>query len=223
MKILALSDIHGNTRTLSKILNKVKGHDIDLVLVAGDLTDFGSYNEAKSIIELISSSFSKVYFVPGNCDMIHDYKEDINKLNLHGNYLVYKEIAIIGLGGSSPTPFNTPLEFSEEEIEEILNSTYERLKNNYEKYEKLILLSHTPPINTKVDFVSSRKVHAGSLSVRKFVEKFSPHLVISGHVHEARNIDQINQTLLVNAGPASQGNYAIIDINESILIKLENV
>jgi len=220
MRILAIADIHGNIATLSKIVNKVRNNNIDLILVAGDLTNFGHYNEAKSVISILSE-FKKTYFVPGNCDIISDYKQDINELNLHGRYVIVEKFAIIGLGGSSYTPFNTPLEFSDEEIEKILTSSYEKLRKNNEKYEKLILLSHTPPKNTKVD--KAGNTHAGSLSVRKFVEIYSPDLVISGHIHESRNIDKINRTLLVNVGPATRGYFAIIDINNDILIKLENV
>jgi Predicted phosphohydrolases len=54
MRILAIADIHGNIATLSKIVNKVRNNNIDLILVAGDLTNFGHYNEAKSVISILS-------------------------------------------------------------------------------------------------------------------------------------------------------------------------
>jgi Icc-related predicted phosphoesterase len=91
-----------------------------------------------------------------------------------------------------------------------------------EKFEKLILMSHVPPYNTLLD-TTKTGIHVGSRSVRQFIEEHNVDLVISGHVHEARSIDRLGKTVLVNPGPALQGNYAIITIGKEIDVKLEHI
>jgi len=216
-EILDLTDIHFNLTNLRKILENVKV--FDLMLVAGDITNFGKGQEAREVIRILSSKNKPFFFVPGNCDYAKEFPQDVNERNIHAKYVVIDNIAILGLGGSTPTPFNTPFELSEEMIDKILRETYSNIK---EKFEKFILVSHVPPYNTLID-TTKTGMHVGSRSVRKFIEQHNVDLVISGHVHEARNIDRIGKTALVNPGPANQGNYAKITLNKEIEIKLERI
>jgi Icc-related predicted phosphoesterase len=63
--------------------------------------------------------------------------------------------------------------------------------------------------------------HVGSKSVRDFIEREQPDVVICGHIHEARGQDAIGRSKIVNCGPASKGYYAVIEIGEKILITNE--
>jgi Icc-related predicted phosphoesterase len=56
--------------------------------------------------------------------------------------------------------------------------------------------------------------HIGSRAVREFAEERQPELVLCGHVHEARSIDRIGATRIVNPGAARDGHYAIVEIEE---------
>lgn len=55
MKILIMSDIHGNEQALISVLNKVKSeYDIDGVILLGDLIDYGMHsNEVISMIKAL--------------------------------------------------------------------------------------------------------------------------------------------------------------------------
>jgi hypothetical protein len=75
-------------------------------------------------------------------------------------------------------------------------------------------------MNTRLDMVPSGE-HAGSIPVRSFIERFKPTLVISGHIHEARGIDSIGETTLINPGPA-RGNYAEITLNNKASVTIRN-
>ncbi len=77
----------------------------------------------------------------------------------------------------------------------------------------LVLVSHSPPKDTKVDITHSGG-RIGSVSIRQFVEEKRPRIVFCGHVHESRGIDQIDDTLIVNPGAAREGAYALADFNE---------
>ncbi len=114
------------------------------------------------------------------------------------------DVGFFGLGGSNITPFNTPLEFGEEEILEALERGYEEVKGCRVK----ILISHTPPHNT-VD-ATPAGVRAGSPALREFLEKKDVNLVICGHVHEARGEERIGDTLVVNTGPAQNGFVKVV-------------
>lgn len=217
LEILALTDIHYNLGNLRRIIGLAT--TADLILIAGDVTNFGRAIEAREVFNIVKSAGKPFFFVPGNCDYYGDFSQDVLEYSIHGKGVIFRDLAIIGLGGSTPTPFNTPLEFSEEQIEHILN---EALKSITKEYKSLILVSHVPPYDTLVDLTKT-KAHVGSKSVRKFIETNNPTLVISGHVHEAVNVDKLGKTILVNPGPVNLGRYARIFFKEDIEVKLERL
>jgi Icc-related predicted phosphoesterase len=73
----------------------------------------------------------------------------------------------------------------------------------------LIFMTHTPPFQTNVDKVSSG-VSVGSPAVRKFIEDVQPELCITGHIHEARSVDFIGRTKVINPGNFGAGGYVKI-------------
>ncbi|ACS90014.1 MULTISPECIES: YfcE family phosphodiesterase [Thermococcus] len=206
MKIIAITDIHGRANKVKEILEHLKGEEFDLILIAGDITHFGGKEAAYNILKEFISFEKPFYAVMGNCDGRDTLEllEELN-VNLHGKRIEFNGVGITGIGGSNITPFSTIWELSENEIWEILVENYQ---------DGDIVLSHAPPRNTKVDktFVGT---HAGSKSLRKFIEEKHPPLVICGHIHEAMGIDEIGRTLIVNPGPLSRGHYAIIDFDEN--------
>ena len=115
----------------------------------------------------------------------------------------------VGLGGSNPTPFGTPFELSEAEIERTLRPVME---------PDAILVSHPPPKGV-VDVVHSGE-HVGSTAVRRIVEEFRPPLVLCGHIHEARGIATLGPTTIVNPGPARMGHSALVDIDGGVRVEL---
>ncbi len=218
MKIIHVTDIHSYTDKL-ELLKRI---DADLIVVSGDLIECGEdLNEYLRVLEEFRKLNVKVLYVPGNCDPREalDIPSEENIVNLHGNYFKYGKYIFVGLGGSGYTPFNTPLEFSEDELESILEKTLSKVLNS-EKISidklssRLILVSHTPPLNTRIDMLYSG-AHVGSLSVREFIEKYRPILGLHGHIHEAVGIDRVEDTVIVNPGPLRYGNCAIIDVSES--------
>jgi Predicted phosphoesterases, related to the Icc protein len=75
--------------------------------------------------------------------------------------------------------------------------------------KRTILLSHYPPFGV-VDFTLS-DTHAGDGYLRRLIERYQPPLVICGHIHEAKGIDKIGDTLVVNP------------YNDPIIIDLERM
>jgi Icc-related predicted phosphoesterase len=149
--------------------------------------------------------------VPGNCDTV----ESINKLNelninIDEKCLNINNMKFVGIGGSNKTPFNTPNEYTEDEIYNKFKNAIKDVKKEDLKEDLLnnfILVSHAPPKNTMADRVGDNNV--GSESIRKIIEEYNPNLVICGHIHESRCIDKINNSYIVNP---SQESFFISDV-----------
>jgi Icc-related predicted phosphoesterase len=206
MKFLALSDLHGDYSHIESILNRAG--EIDAVLVAGDLTNFGPDEKALELLEMFRVP---VLAVPGNCDnpsLLKVLDKNENTINLHKSLHTMGELTFIGLGGSNPTPFNTPFELSEKKIGEYIGTLLSGSKG------RMILLSHPPPLNT-MDKLPHGNV--GSAALARYLGRFD--LIVCGHIHEARGMVSVNGTIVVNPGMASKGQGAIITINEDINIE----
>ncbi len=202
MKVLCIADIHGSAE--EEKLKNLKALKPDLILVAGDITNFGGRKSAEKIINSLFTISSRIYAVPGNCDTpeVLQFLEE-RGMALHGKSTTIGAVGIFGAGGSPRTPFATPFELSEEEISHLLQKGYEEIRGAGVK----ILLSHSPPFGI-LDRTSAG-VHAGSMAVRKFIEEREIDYVICGHIHEASGAVRFNDTVVINTGKFSQGCYLL--------------
>jgi Icc-related predicted phosphoesterase len=86
-----------------------------------------------------------------------------------------------------------------------------------------VQVTHAPPVRTKLDVVYTG-AHVGSEAVRKAIEKFKPVLAISAHIHEARGVDEIGGTKLINAGRFPEGYCGLASIeNGKVEVKIVNL
>ncbi|UUX91842.1 metallophosphoesterase family protein [Methanoplanus endosymbiosus] len=199
-KILVLTDLHGNYGKMEAFL----GLDPDFVLISGDLTEMGPVEPAIGMLESIDVP---CFVVPGNCDPkdILEQLEDSSAVSMHGNALDIGNITFVGLGGSNPTPFCTPFELQEEEIEELLFTAEKRMRKNVHN----ILISHAPPFGT-LDNVGGNPV--GSTALKEHMKNYD--LICCGHIHDDHGVKEIDGTVVVNPGPASDGRCAMITLGE---------
>ncbi|MBP1912541.1 metallophosphoesterase [Thermococcus stetteri] len=205
MRIAAVTDIHGKLEKAKKLLGVLEEERPDLILIAGDITNFGGAEIARKVLEPLMDLGVPLLAVHGNCDG-RDVPELLEKLriSLHNKRREANGTGFVGIGGSNITPFNTIWELTEDEIREILTK-------NYKPGD--IILSHAPPKDTKADRVHSG-LHVGSTALRKFIEGNQPPLVVTGHIHEARSVDELGKTVIVNPGPLFRGYYALIEFDE---------
>ena len=204
MKIISFGDIHEDYSNLIPLKNELE--NADLVIVTGDLTNFNGRKEAEKVIKEIMKYNKNILAQLGNLDQpeVNDYLTE-RGINLHRNGFIRDDIGIFGVGGSNPTPFNTPTEFSEDELETFLLDGFEKVKDATFK----IMVPHMPTKDTKLDIISAG-AHVGSQSVRDFILKYKPDISLSGHIHEARGSDTIENTLVFNAGMFREGGYVVI-------------
>ena len=203
MRILAFSDIHEHTDYIKQVSDI---SNASCIIVAGDLTYVGGKKQAKKVIDCIREYNPNVYAVAGNFDRkeVEEYLIE-QGISLHGNSKLFKGVAVFGVGGSNITPFHTPNEFDETEIESRIYSGY----NNIINIPLKLLITHAPPFNTKADVIISGR-HVGSKAIREFIEKHQPDVCVSGHIHEARSEDWIGRTHIINPGMLKNGGYVEI-------------
>lgn len=203
MKLLALSDLHGDYSHIEAIRRKA-GH-FDAVLIAGDITDFGPDERA---LDLLAMFEEPVLAVPGNCDNPSLLKLlDGTTINLHNSCHTMEGLTFVGLGASNPTPFHTPFELSEREISEKVEMLLKTVTG------RVVVLCHAPPRNT------TDRLPAGNVGSEALASVLGRcDLVVCGHIHEARGSMRAKGTLVVNPGKASEGQAALININDEISV-----
>jgi len=199
MKILAFTDLHNDISALENIKEQIKNNDIELAVCTGDFTFFEHHVEI--MIKKIAELGTDVLLVHGN----HEYDEVVEALCkqhknihfMHNNTKKFGKYVFIGHGGGG---------FSLRDPDFVENS--KRLMKNVEKNEKIILMTHAPPHNTKVDVVPGYG-HVGNKDYRDFIEKNNVVLALCGHIHEGFNKhDKIGNAFVINPGY----NGKIIDI-----------
>lgn len=177
MKILLFSDIHSDLKALSALASIKADH----YFAAGDLVNRARGLDA--VGEILKPLAGRLSVIPGN----HESEADIAAFcerygfeNLHRKQTQWGKYHVAALGYSNPTPFDTPGEYSEEEIARHLEP--------FAGLSPLILICHCPPVNTALDQAGPGK-HFGSQAIADFIEKNQPDYFFCGHIHEAAGVE----------------------------------
>lgn len=214
MKLIAASDFHGSVEAAKSLHGVIEEEKPDLALACGDISDFGDATDLAVVLEAFFGRETKGYYVLGNCDP-REYLDKgvpgLEERNLHARIRLHEHTMLLGLGGSTPTPFPTWTQLQEDEILLIMEQLYkEAVKRSY---ESLIFVLHNPPATTKTG-ISSLGRHAGSRVLREYALKLHPRIIFHGHIHEGRGVDRIQDSYVVNPGPAFHGYYAIASLED---------
>ena len=189
LRLLIFSDIHNDWKTLERLL----ATEADYYIAAGDQVTWAKGIERCG--EILQTRGDKVYVLPGN----HESAEQVATMcarfglhNFHERHIQIGQWQVAGLGYSNPTPFNTPGEYSEAQLGDRLR--------RFADLAPLVLVCHTPPYGTALDQIR-QGLHAGSHSVREFIEKHQPAYFYCGHIHEAEGVEiEMGRTRAKNVG-----------------------
>jgi len=182
----------------------------------------------------------KVIMSPGNDD-----KFSVDEVLRNDPRVVYGSDEVVWLddehevlccGWANKTPFNSPRELTEEELEAKLESLVARVQN----LRKAIFCIHVPPYDTPIDTAPALDkdlrpvvrgsqvvmVPVGSKAVRRIIEKYQPLLALHGHVHESPGFVRIGRTQCLN--PGSEYNEGIfkgflVEVDGDRILKLQRV
>jgi len=198
MKILAVADIHGSQYRLNLILKNIERYSPDLIVVCGDITQFGPGELAKNFLDQIPI---ETLAVTGNIDS-KDVRKGIDEskaVNIEMKKVIKKGIPFVGVSGVNPSQL----------------SIFDKKKL---VGETSVLVTHIPPFETQDKIFLG--MHGGSKKLREIMDKFKPQLVLSGHIHEDPGFIKIEDTTVVNCSMGKRGEGAIIEINEEISVKM---
>jgi len=120
---------------------------------------------------------------------------------------------LISVGFSTPTPWHTPREVSDDELGVMIETMIAQVSD----LRHCIFNFHDPPVDSSLDtcpqldwstdppsqIVRGGQVMlfgAGSRSVRRAIETHQPLLALHGHIHESPGVIKIGQTVCINPG-----------------------
>jgi len=198
MKILAVADIHGAQYRLNLVLKNIERYSPDLVVVCGDITQFGPGEVAKNFLDQIPID---TIAVTGNIDTLDVEKgiDNSKAAKIELKKVVRKGIPFVGVSGINPDHFK------------ILDD--KKMIDN-----KTVLVTHVPPFDTKDKVFIG--MHGGSKELRALIDKYTPRLVLSGHIHEDPGFVKVGKTIVVNCSMGKKGEGALIDIDDNIAVKM---
>jgi uncharacterized protein len=164
--------------------------------------------------ERLAGTGAKCFVMPGNDDpsgvdlAIEEAPGvqacDERIVDLGGGY------AMVSLGYSNITPFDSPRELEEDE----LYLRVERMAEQVEDLAHCVFNLHVPPYASDLDIAPELDEHlqvvlaagqpkmapCGSTAVRDLIERYQPLVSLHGHVHESRGATRIGRTLAINPG-----------------------
>ena len=189
VKLLVFSDIHRDARALERLM----ATEADYYFCAGDLGNFSRGLDAMG--EILRKRGDRVYVIPGNHESAEETANLCRRFGLndfHGGRIELGGFHVVGLGYSNRTPFDTPGEYSEEELERRLHA--------FDGLKPMIAICHVPPYGTALDRITNLR-HAGSKSMREFLQREQPRYFFCGHIHEAAGAqDMLGETSALNVG-----------------------
>lgn len=218
MRVLLLTDIHGNTENLQKIVSR---EDFDAILCAGDLSDAREFEDYSGklgeVLDILESGSGLVKAIPGNMDPEEKCVQALigRKMNIHKKIASFEEFDVVGFGGGQ-TPFGTPFEPSGSDIRDSIEILHGRMSEGPK-----VAVIHQPPKDTELDIADGE--HVGSSEVRELIESKDFRLMLTGHIHESKGIDKLSETTLVNPGPVDEGYYGILTAGEEFDIELKSL
>jgi len=213
MKIAHISDIHYSKswmflhETFRKCIEMVNEENPDMVIITGDITDYGLTSEFQGVKEELKDISSPYLVVPGNHDSRHEgYKKFENFFGKRYIFSSYGDYNFVGIDSSEP------------DIDEghVGREQLARLQDQISSNSIVFLHHHLVPIpNTGRE----RNVLVDAGEVLKILDMHEVPLVLSGHKHVPW-VWKVNNIILVTAGTAScirtgsEQSFNLITLNE---------
>jgi Icc-related predicted phosphoesterase len=154
----------------------------------------------------------RCFVCPGNDDMFEI--DDVIRKSKHVELVEGKIIQLdgnhemINAGWTTPTPWKTPREESEDELRQRIQVMIDQLKDPGNSVFNI----HDPPYGSGLDeapeltadlrpaYAGRSLVPVGSHAVLDLIEKYQPLLALHGHVHEGKGTRKYKKTLCINPG-----------------------
>ncbi|MEM3373057.1 MAG: metallophosphoesterase [Candidatus Anstonellales archaeon] len=205
-KVIAISDLHSELELMEYFFDFLEEiySEFDYLFITGDISD----NDILPLnfFENYLRIQSKLFYVFGNNDndrFRHIFSRDI-KTCVDNNVVKRNDKIIGGLGGSLPTSFRTPNEFTEENYLDLLKK-FDNIKIDF-------FLLHNPP---KGFFDNVKNNHIGSKSILEFLKlKNDLRVCLFGHVHEHEGYQFFNNKLMIKVPCFLMRRYCVLEFDD---------
>jgi uncharacterized protein len=215
MKLAYVVDVHGRFDSVPRAVEEIGA--VDLLVIGGDITTGGTADEAAQAIEQWRQLAPRLLALAGNMDSpaIDERLVELG-VSLDSRGVKVGDVGLFGVSAAPISPLHTPYELDDSELERRMKAGLA----DVQECRVRIFCPHAPPKDTACDRLPSGD-HVGSAVIRAFVESERPDLVLCGHIHESRGEDEIGRARIVNPGPVTAGHYAVVEVNEEIIARLD--
>lgn len=203
MRLAATADLH-YTRTSKGTLDELFRHasgEADVLVICGDLTDYGLREEAEMLAEdLLANCAVPVVAVLGNHDFESGHQEEVKEvltgsgvILLDGDACEFDSVGIAGAKGFAGgfgtgllAPWGEPMikAFVQESVDEALKleSALRRLKTQH----RVVLLHYSPVVGTVEGEPPEIFAFLGSSRLEEPLARYPVDMVLHGHAHRGR-------------------------------------
>ena len=237
LRIAATGDIHCRDSNREAIVSSFAalGDDVDLVLVAGDLTSHGRLEEAEILCAAAAATEAPVYAVLGN----HDWHGDeagaiLERLEAGGVHMLERratvcevegvEVGIVGVKGfvGGFAPRHLP-DFGEPSLRAVYaeaTAEVEALEEGLREVAtcplRIVLLHYSPAEETLEGEPREIWVFLGSDRLAAPILEHGPDLVLHGHAHAGSPDGTIGETPVHNVSqPVLGTDFRIFELDAS--------
>lgn len=163
--------------------------------------------------ERLDGTTVRCFLMPGNDDPpgVDRSIERAERVEACDDRIVeFDDYAMLSLGYSNRTPFDSPRELDEQELYRRIDALAQKLDDP----SRAIFNLHVPPYDSGLDMAAEldddlavvmsgsepKMIPVGSTAVRELIERYQPLLSLHGHVHESAGATRIGRTLCINPG-----------------------
>ncbi|HEX7279323.1 MAG TPA: metallophosphoesterase [Solirubrobacterales bacterium] len=237
LRIAATGDVHCRDSNRDVVISSFArlGDDVDLVLVAGDLTSHGRLDEAEILCAAAAETAAPVYAVLGNHDWHADEAEAImRRLEEGGVHVLDRraavcqvsgvEVGIVGVKGfvGGFAPRHLP-DFGEPSLREVyaeataeVQALDEGLREVATCPVRLVLLHYAPCEETLEGEPREIWVFLGSDRLAAPILEHGPDLVLHGHAHAGSPDGLIGESPVHNVSqPVLGTDFRIFELDAS--------
>lgn len=201
MRILAISDMHGN---LTAAHEAVRIAGPDLTLCCGDWGDPGEM-DVGALGRILADSI--VFSVYGNHDDLDMLSAARNRdgtpiLLGQGEVREWRGLCFAGISGIWAKSHRKPYYVTDDDVERLASDIASRGAD--------VLLSHGCPVGLADTIPGGR--HGGQRCFLDALHIVHPRLYLCGHLHVAQQRVLKDGQVVINAGYACKGDYWVIDL-----------
>ena len=199
LRLAAVGDIHCGKNSAGSLqpMFREAADNADVLLLVGDLTDYGTEEEARLLVRELSTARIPILAVLGNHDfesgqpeLVTTILREAGVVVLDGDTYEYQGVGFAGVKGFAGgfgrralTPWGEPIikQFVQEGIQESLKleSALSRLRTP----QKVVLLHYAPIHQTIVGEPEEIIPFLGSTRLEEVCDRFRASVIFHGHAH----------------------------------------